>query len=126
MAKLARMPRWLVVFIVALVIPCYGFAAVGKSVALVLHDAGHALAHYADQTHHHDSDGSIHEDDSDASVQHLLGDDWMANLVPVVRSSKLAVLAMKDAVPRPSGAQATPPPFLEGPIRPPRSDSRLA
>jgi hypothetical protein len=118
------MPRWLVALIVALLIPCYGFAAVGKSVALVIDDTGHALAHYADEAHHHDDDGTMHADDSDESVAHPHGDDWVSTPGLVVQSMAVTFLAPADAAPKRVSSSATSPPFLEGPIRPPRSTIR--
>lgn len=118
------MPRWLVALIVALLIPCYGFAAVGKSVALVVDESGHALAHYADQAHHHDDDGAMHADDSEESVVHLHGDDWVTTPVLVVQALSLQFPAPAHVAPLRVSSLATPPPFIEGPIRPPRSDLR--
>jgi hypothetical protein len=118
------MPRWLVALIVAVLIPCYGFAAMGKSVALVVDESGHALAHYADQAHHHDDDGDMHADDSDESVMHLHGDDWVTTPVPVVQALTLQFPAPAEVAPPPVGHQPMPPPFIEGPIRPPRFDIR--
>jgi hypothetical protein len=118
------MPRWLVVLIVALLIPCYGFAAVGKSVALVVDETGHALAHYAEQAHHHENDGAMHAGDSDESVMHLHGDDWVTAPALVVQALTFEFPAPASSAPPSLGSHATPPPFLEGPIRPPRSDIR--
>lgn len=118
------MPRWLVAFIVAVLIPCYGFAAVGKSVALVVDQTGHALAHYAEQAHHHDDDGAMHADDSEDSVLHLHGDDWVSSPVLVVAALTLQFPVPAEAAPLQAGTQANPPPFIEGPIRPPRFDIR--
>lgn len=116
------MPRWLVALIVALLIPCYGFAALGKSAALVLDDTGHALAHYVDEAHHHHDDGAMHSDGSDESVAHLHADDGVSSPILVVEYRVLTFSAPADATPKRVSASATPPPFLEGPIRPPRSD----
>jgi hypothetical protein len=118
------MPRWLVALIVALLIPCYGFAAMGQSVALVLDDTGHALAHYTDEAHHHDDDGAMHADDSDESATHPHDDDWVSTPALVVQGMAIPFPAPADATPKWVSASATPPPFLEGPIRPPRSDLR--
>lgn len=118
------MPRWLVAFIVAVLIPCYGFAAVGKPVALVVDDTGHALAHYADQAHHHDDEGDMHAGDADASVTHLHGDDWATTPVLVVQALAIEFPAPCSAAPRRPGSAAAAPPFIEGPIRPPRVDIR--
>jgi hypothetical protein len=120
------MPRWLVALIVTLLIPCYGFAAVGKSVALVVDESGHALAHYADQAHHHDDDGAMHADDSDESVTHLHGDDWLTTPVLVVQTMTVHFPTPAGVAPPTVGNRAAPPPFLERPIRPPRSDIRLS
>lgn len=119
------MPRWLVALIVAVLIPCYGFAAVGKSVALAADDTGHALAHYAEQAHHHDDDGATQTDDSEASVTHLLGDDWVSAPALLVQALTLQFPAPFKAAPTLVSSQAIPPPFIEGPIRPPRFDIRF-
>jgi hypothetical protein len=116
------MPRWLVALILAVLIPCYGFAAVGESVALVIDETGHALAHYADQAHHHDDEGTVHADDSDESMAHLHGEDWLGSPGLLVDASTIQFPQPADAVPHPAVRQATPPPFIEGPIRPPRFD----
>ncbi|MCR5882979.1 hypothetical protein LRS03_08965 [Rhizobacter sp. J219] len=118
------MSRWLVALIVAILIPCYGFAAVGKSVALVVDESGHALAHYADQAHHHDDEGGMRADDSDESAVHLHGDDWVTTPVLVVQALSLQFPSPADGAPLRVSRQAAPPPFIEGPIRPPRFDSR--
>jgi hypothetical protein len=118
------MSRWLVAFIVAVLIPCYGFAAVGKSVALVADETGHALAHYAEQGHHHDDDGAMHSDGSVESALHLHGDDWVTTPVLVVQGLTLQFPTPTEAAPPQVGSQASPPPFIEGPIRPPRFDLR--
>lgn len=65
------MPRRLVVLIVAVLLPCHGFAALGKSIALASDHSGHALAHWAEQAHHHHDDGTSHDDDSSEASLHL-------------------------------------------------------
>ena len=86
------MPRWLVALVLAIVMPCYGFAAVGQSLAAVLGDQAHMAAHMAEEPHHHHDDGSFHADDSDEALQHLHTDDWVGNAALIVGGIALDVL----------------------------------
>jgi hypothetical protein len=119
------MPRWLIVLVLAILLPCYAFAAVGQSMAASMASAaeedGHAAAHLAGEAHHHHDDGSFHADDSDESVQHLHSTDFTTGAALIVGDVTLPVLPTCSPAP-PSWAEAPPPvPFLEGLRRPPRS-----
>lgn len=115
------MPRWFMAFVLALVVPCYGLAAAGQLLIMAKHDGSHALAHMAGEGHHHHDDGSLHVDDSDESVQHLHADDCIHS--PALLTATIAFEPFPAAVatvPDGWGTSLAPPPFLEGPRRPPR------
>jgi hypothetical protein len=114
------MPRWLVLFIVALVLPCYGFAAAGQSLVRAMDDPKHAAAHLMQEAHHHHDDGSFHQDDSQESAKHV-ADDCMGCAALTTATVEMAVAVFPDTVP--GGLSLHPPstPFLEGLRRPPRS-----
>ncbi len=119
------MPRWLVVLVLAILLPCYGFAAVGQSLAVTVamadDDHGHAAAHLTQEAHHHDDDGSFHVDDSAESQQHLHADAWAASPALLAAGVTLPQVSERFLTPR-SWAESPPPvPFLEGLRRPPRS-----
>ena len=115
------MPRWLVALIVAVLLPCYGLAAVGQSVALASDDSGHALAHWTDRAHHHDDDGTFHDDDSQDSMLHLQAFDLLS--APVLMPAAALVPEAPAVGERHAmdGLGAAAPPFIEGLRRPPRS-----
>lgn len=115
------MPRWLVAFVLALVLPCYGFAAAGQWLVMAKHDGSHALAHVAGEAHHHHDDGSFDVDDSDESVQHLHADDCIHSPVLTTALVSFEPVALVFIVSDRWDAALAPPPFLEGPRRPPRS-----
>ena len=82
-------------------------------------DLSHALLHWQDSAHHHHDDG-FHPDDGDEGVQHVTLDDALqtAALLP---SLPAAVDLGGPAVLVSLHQQGQPPPFLEGPRRPPRA-----
>mgnify|MGYP003375070388 FL=1 len=116
------MPRWLVALVLAVLVPCYGFAAVGQSVAAVLGGQEHMGAHLADEPHHHHDDGSVHADASDEAVQHLHVDDCVGHAALIVGDIALDVLHLASHAPSVGGESPPPGPFLEGLKRPPRSE----
>ena len=103
------------------------FAMLWQSVALGrvgsavngLADLGHATLHWQDKSHHHHEDGSLHLDDSNASVQHLLCDHVSATAVVVATVVHTFATLASDA---PGGLRqvAVPAPTLDGLFRPPR------
>jgi len=106
------------------------FAMLWQSMALarpgstvnVLADLEHAALHWQEESHHHHEDGSFHLDDSQASTLHLLTDH-------VTATSALLPVATHHFPPVASSAPGAvdqlrvPDPFLDGPLRPPRSDA---
>ncbi|MFZ5542162.1 MAG: hypothetical protein ACOZJZ_01295 [Pseudomonadota bacterium] len=113
--------RRLAAFIFSLVLSCYGLAAAAQTFALGGDDSQHAVAHLTDEAHHHHDDGSFHADDSDESQQHVLADCWLgAPLMPAGQAS-LPDLNMPTGSLPAMEFNPLPPPYLEGPRRPPRS-----
>lgn len=83
-------------------------------------DAEHALLHFENTAHHHDHhDGEFHQDDSDASIQHALGDAslFSPGLMP---SSGPMLPDSPSCGPMMATYIAAPPPFLQGLERPPK------
>ena len=115
------MPRWLVALIVAVLSPCHGFAALGKSIPLASDDSGHALAHRAEQAHHHHDDGTSHDDDSSEASLHLQVMDASSTPVLIPAPSLIPAPFVPADLQAMSGLRATAPPFLQGLRRPPRS-----
>jgi hypothetical protein len=97
------------------------FAAAGAAwSAARSQDLAHAALHWLEEGHHHHDDGSYHEDDSAESLQHLMADgSTPASALPA------AGWASPPAIGSPSpGITADsigPPPYIDGPRRPPRS-----
>ncbi|WP_424859209.1 MULTISPECIES: hypothetical protein [unclassified Tepidimonas] len=116
------MPRRLVAFILSLVLSCYGFAAVAKALVLTSGD-DHAVAHLLEQAHHHHDDGSVHVDDSDESVQHVMVDQWLGAPAMPAEPPALPHLRLVAASPPDHSISRIPTPYLEGPRRPPRSSA---
>lgn len=81
-------------------------------------DAAHAALHWQGDAHHHHDDGSIAIDDSEESARHLMADQTSTTaLLPLVTA---ALPRLHDSAPRPGSVRASPHPFLDGPLRPPR------
>jgi len=106
------------------VLSCHGFAVVAQTVVPGAAD-GHALAHVTDEAHHHHDDGTLHADDSDESMQHLLADLALAAPVMPVEPAALPDLAPVAVAPPQADLSSMPMPYLEGPRRPPRSAADL-
>lgn len=80
----------------------------------------HAVLHLERGAHHHQDDGSIHEEQSEQSLRHLQADSALGAAALLGSGIRLASNAAHDAVlARP--ASEAPPPVLDGPTRPPRS-----
>jgi hypothetical protein len=90
----------------------------GSSINVLL-DAAHAVLHWHGISHHHDVDGGVHVGESPDAARHVLTDHagGLTGL-PVAQSGALDAVA--SAVPRGLPMAAGPPPFLEGPLKPPR------
>jgi|688.fasta_scaffold322149_2 hypothetical protein len=103
------------------------FAMVWQAVAMarpgstvnVMSDLAHAALHWQEQAHHHHDDGSLHLDDSQASVLHVMLDH-------VTVTNALLPSGPQEFPPgaseRPCGPQGarTSAPFIDGLLRPPR------
>ncbi len=106
------------------------FAMLWQSMALarpgstvnVMADFEHAALHWQGEGHHHHEDGSFHQDDSQASTFHVLSDHL--TVTTALLPTSLHHLPPSDAAR--SGVlhdARVPDPFLDGPLRPPRSDA---
>ena len=90
----------------------------GSSVNLLL-DAAHAVLHWQGIGHHHHDDGSVQIDESPDASRHLLTDHAGGFTgLPAAQPDTPAPVASSMPCGRPAGAG--PPPFLEGPLKPPR------
>lgn len=79
----------------------------------------HAVLHWEKLSHHHDSDGAVHEDDSDASARHLLADTAL-NVVALPSSAQVAPPAAAAPLIATGSTLEIPRPVLDRPSRPPR------
>lgn len=122
------MRRWLVALIVALLLPCYGFAAAGKGLAMALADSRHAGVHVTEHAHHHHDDGSFHdhEEESEDGALHAHADPWMGAAALLRAGPVLPALTLPQASPPVVELSPPPSPFLEGLRRPPRSLAALS
>jgi hypothetical protein len=80
----------------------------------------HALLHWFDLGHHHHDDGSVHFDGSAESQAHAAADP-LGQPALQMHAGDTALALLPEAAPLPPHARAAGPPFLEGPLRPPRS-----
>lgn len=81
-------------------------------------DLSHSMLHWQQEAHHHHEAGGYHVDDSEESTRHLMTDHFTATAVlPAV-----PVLFFRSDTGAPDAllSHASPHPFLEGPLRPPR------
>lgn len=82
-------------------------------------EAMHTMLHWQGQAHHHHKDGSITQDVSRESVQHVVFDGVFAS--PAVASEpSLALPAVEVARPPVADELSGPSPYLAGLKRPPR------
>lgn len=114
------MPRWLVAFILAIVLPCYGFAALGQPMTLVEQDGQGVHAQTLGDVHHPDEDGSFPGDRSDDGPAQVQADNVLdiPELFDGPRCPTVAATASTS--PKRLGLSALAPPFIEGLRRPPR------
>jgi len=115
--------RRIVYILLLLCLPMYGFAMQGSlppvaDAVSLIHELEHdeGIHH-----HHHEDDGSIHYDESDASLDHA--HEHSSPSQPVGFGLPHLVLPPEQPVSElgPYVAQAVPEPFLDGPHRPPAS-----
>jgi hypothetical protein len=80
----------------------------------------HAVLHWEKQGHHHHDDGSVDQDNSPESVQHILADAQLntTGVLPALRGTALPGFGSCTRAPGPDSA--LPPPFLEATEQPPR------
>ena len=82
----------------------------------------HAAMHWQGEAHHHDSDGSVHVDDSQDSLQHMMADCCFHHFGVIVAPAIVALDPLPQHVAQ--MAQSVPPaPYLDGLRRPPRLPS---
>lgn len=101
-------------------LPLYGFAMQGSLPPVAgAAPLAHALAHDEGIHHHHEEDGSVHYDESDASLDHA--QEHSSSCQPAGCGFPRLTIAPERAASA-TGAylvQAVPEPFLDGPHRPP-------
>lgn len=86
----------------------------------LLADLQHAVLHWQGLGHHHHDDGRYHQDDSSESAQHMIADYVTAS--PALLAGIPTLLPASGAsAPALQRTDFVPNPFLEGPLRPPRS-----
>jgi hypothetical protein len=82
----------------------------------------HAALHWLERGHHHHDDGSYHEDDSSESVQHLMADGG-THVSLLLPGGWTTGPCMRSSAPVMTVVSIGPPPFIDGPHRPPRSST---
>ena len=90
----------------------------GSSVNVLL-DAAHAVLHWQGIGHHHHDDGSVQVEESPDASRHLLTDQ-AGGFTGLPAAQPGAPAPIASIMPRGLPAGAGPPPFLEGPLKPPR------
>ena len=116
------MCRRLTTFLLMLSMCWQALAYAGSAVVLADADeVAHASMHFEGEAHHHDDhdDGGIHQDDSQASAQHLM-DEACVFAPALIRVQHLSLRSLQPDMPSAVIAKAAPPPFLDGLERPPR------
>lgn len=117
--------RRLVAIVLTLCMGWQSLAFAGAGVVLADADEqAHELLHFERAAHHHhddhdDHDHGVHQDDSDASVTHVVSDAGLFS--PALMSLPvLAFLQPRPERPEAAALPAHPLPFLDGLERPPR------
>ncbi len=82
-------------------------------------ETAHAMLHWQEQTHHHHEDGTVTQDDSDESLQHVVADACLS-ATAVWATAPFSLAPAEASRPGVSTATALPYPPLDGPRRPPR------
>lgn len=109
------------VFLLVISLVWHSFAT-ADPLAVYDHGEGsaHAAMHLDNEPHHHHDDGTVQQDGSEESVQHVYA-DGCANSAGVMPTHSAALFNDLRAVAQScNSATAHPPPVLEGPRRPPR------
>jgi len=83
-------------------------------------DFSHTVLHWLDSAHHHHDDGTVHADPGDDALQHIALDGALqtAALLPSLLVTASATGHVFLPMPQERGQ---PPPWMEGPTRPPRA-----
>jgi hypothetical protein len=85
-----------------------------------LEGAAHAVLHWQEQSHHHHDDGSVSQDDSNESFQHVVADGCLGGTPVLPATVPLLFIPIEAARPAVADAPAPPWPYLDGLRRPPR------
>jgi hypothetical protein len=104
------------------------FALLWQSVAMAapgwafnqVQDLAHSVLHWSGDAHHHHDDGSYHQDDSDESVQHVIADAGL-QAATLLNSARSDFARLGVSSPAMTSDAVRPPPYIDGPHRPPRS-----
>lgn len=84
-----------------------------------LTDIAHVAVHWLGASHHHHADGDFHFDTSTDSAQHLIADQFSPTATLPEEGSPIFSGDVATS-PRRAHPGGLPPPYLEGPLRPPR------
>jgi ABC-type nickel/cobalt efflux system permease component RcnA len=122
-AKLRAMARRFVAFLLTLCM-CWQTLAFAGAEVLVTEgqELAHAMLHFEGEAHHHhhDHDGDFHQDESLASVKHVMNDAGV--FAPaLLNAAALPLLTVCSDPPTAVHACEPPRPFLSGPERPPKA-----
>ncbi|MGZ8293730.1 MAG: hypothetical protein ACXWVG_11855 [Telluria sp.] len=112
--------RRLICILLLLCLPLQSFAMHGGALAFgsdadLVHDA----AHDDRIEHHHDTDGSIHFDDSDESAQHVQDHSHSPHAVDIILAKLPAAPEQLVSVLKAEFSRFIPELFLDSPLRPP-------
>jgi hypothetical protein len=113
------MRRTLVLFVVLFATL---FQAVGMARGLGLNaygDIAHAGLHWQERGHHHHHDGTIHQDESNDSVQHIIADQVNAPSA-LLAGTGPNLMPPAHLLPLDAESLRLPHPYLDGLLRPPR------
>lgn len=83
-------------------------------------ELGHTLMHWEGVAHHHDGDGSAHQDNSDESVQHILADVVFGAGAVLLPAPLASFLPERAPPPHTTSESSGPLRYPDGPRRPPR------
>lgn len=103
-------------------------ALIGQSVSVArtgltldfLADLQHLVLHWQGEGHHHHDDGGYHLDDSGESAQHIIA-DYVIGSPALLANLDVKIPFVGSHSPGTQHVGRVPNPFLEGPLRPPRS-----
>ncbi len=114
------MRRRIAIFLVLLSVFWQAFAIAGQATAFAEpEEIAHAALHWQSEGHHHDENGSVTQDDSDESLQHVAFDGCLSTSM-VWQTASFSFAPNISAPPRIADEAAIPSPHLAGLRRPPR------